>query len=144
MSGDKFPQRRGDYPYRMTIPTRWNDNDMLGHVNNVVYYSYFEAVVVRFVMEETGTDWGSAPFIPYAVESLCRFVRPVKFPQTLEAGMRVEKIGSSSVTYDMALFAEGDERPAAIGHWVHVWVDRKNERPVPIPDAVRAAYGKFT
>ena len=144
MTDGKIEKRRTDYPYRMTIPTRWNDNDMLGHVNNVVYYSYFEAVVVRFIMEETGTDWGAAPTIPYAAESLCRFLRPVKFPQTLEAGMRIEKIGTSSATYDMAVFAEGDDSPAATGHWVHVWVDRKTERPVPVPDSVRAVYETFS
>lgn len=144
MSGDRNPERREDYPYRMIIPTRWNDNDMLGHVNNVVYYSYFEAVVVRFVQEETQTDWASASEIPYAAESLCRFIRPVKFPQTLEAGMRIERMGNSSVTYNLALFAEGEEKPAATGHWVHVWVDRDEERPVPIPDRARAAYERNT
>lgn len=142
MSDERHPERREDYPYHMNIPTRWNDNDMLGHVNNVVYYSYFEAIVVRFMQEEAKNDWASAAALPYAAESLCRFIRPVKFPQNLEAGMRIEKIGRTSVTYALALFAEGDERPAATGHWVHVWVDRKTERPTDIPAVARAAYEK--
>lgn len=144
MSAQTFTERREHFPYRMVIPTRWNDNDMLGHVNNVIYYSYFEAAVVRFVQEETKTDWATAAHIPYALETKCRFIRPVKFPQTLEVGMRIAKLGNSSVTYDMALFAEGTDEPAATSQWIHVWVDREEERPIPIPDAIRAAYQSFT
>lgn len=144
MSAQNFTERREHFPYRMIIPTRWNDNDMLGHVNNVIYYSYFEAAVVRFVQEETKTDWASAAQIPYALETKCRFIRPVKFPQTLEVGMRIVKLGNSSVTYDMALFSEGSDEPAATSQWIHVWVDRKGERPIPIPDAVRTVYQSYT
>ncbi|MCP5370636.1 MAG: acyl-CoA thioesterase [Hyphomicrobiales bacterium] len=134
---------RGDYAYFMTVPTRWNDNDMLGHVNNVVYYSYFEAVVVQFVMREMGLDWHGWQNIPYAVETRCRFWRPIAYPVLVEAGLVIEDLGSSSVTYGVALFAEGDDRPAATGHFVHVWVDRDSERPIVIDDALRDVYRRY-
>ena len=94
------PERmhRSDYRYFMTVPTRWNDNDMLGHVNNVVYYSYFEAVVVQFVMREMGLDWLKWQNIPYAVETRCRFWRPIAYPAIVEAGLVIERLGGSSVT----------------------------------------------
>ena len=130
------------FPYRIQIPTRWNDNDMLGHVNNVVYYSYFEAVVVRFLMEQGGLDWLADPIIPYAAESLCQFKRPISFPTNIEAGLGVSKLGNTSVTYEMALFAEDEIEMAARGHWVHVFVDRDSERPVPVPNKLRALFEK--
>jgi len=129
---------RDDYTYFMPVPTRWNDNDMLGHVNNVVYYSYFEAVIVQFVMHEMGVDWLKSQIIPYATATRCRFWRPIAFPVTVEAGLVIERIGDTSATYGVALFAEGDDRPAATGQWVHVWVDRDEERPVGIPAHERA------
>jgi len=129
---------RDDFTYLTPIPTRWNDNDMLGHVNNVIYYSYFEAVVVRFLMEKCGVDWSDDRYIPYAAENLCRYKKPVAFPEELTGAMRIDKIGNTSFTYDLALFSEKWEEPAAEGHWVHVFVDRQGERPVPIPEDIRA------
>lgn len=134
--------RRHDFPYRMSIPTRWSDNDMLGHVNNVLYYRYFEAVVVRFQMQEAGVDWANDRVSPQAVETLCRFHRPLSFPETVEAGLRVERIGNSSVTFAIALFGEGQEAPAATGHFVHVFVDSGTMKSQPIPAAARRAYEK--
>ena len=116
-------KRRRDFSYRISIPTRWSDNDMLGHVNNVSYYRYFEAIVVRFQMEEAGVDWLKDKISPQAVETLCQFHRPLSFPETVEAGLRVERIGNSSVTFEIALFSEENETPAASGHFVHVFVD---------------------
>ena len=140
---DPAAQSRENFPYRMTIPTRWSDNDALGHVNNVMYYRFFEALIVRFQMQEVGVDWMKDRISPQAVESLCRFHRPLSFPETVEAGLRVDKIGNSSVTFAIALFSEKSETPAATGHFVHVFVDSKTLKSQPIPAAVRAVYEKF-
>ena len=140
---DPAAQSRENFPYRMTIPTRWSDNDALGHVNNVMYYRFFEALIVRFQMQEVGVDWMKDRISPQAVESLCRFHRPLSFPETVEAGLRVDKIGNSSVTFAIALFSEKSETPAATGHFVHVFVDSETLKSQPIPAAVRAVYEKF-
>jgi len=133
-------QRLEDFPYRISIPTRWGDNDMLGHVNNVLYYRFFEAIVVRFIMEEVGVDWLNDPSHPQMVESLCRFHRSLSFPETVEAGLRVENIGNSSVTFGVALFGPGDENPAATGHIVEVFVDSHEGKSMPMTDAHRALF----
>jgi acyl-CoA thioester hydrolase len=136
-------QRIEDFPYRMTIPTRWGDNDMLGHVNNVLYYRYFEAIVVRFLMEQAGVHWLKDPSNPQAVESLCRFHRSLSFPDVIEGTLRVEKIGNSSITFGVALFGSDDDRPAATGHIVEVFVDAKEGKSVPITSAHRAIFEKY-
>jgi len=133
---------RDNYPYIISVPTRWHDNDMLGHVNNVVYYRYIEAVVVRFLMEEAGLDWLQDPVIPYAAEILCRFRRPLSFPAPVDAGLRVDKLGKTSVTYGVALFSPDRPAPAATGHFVHVFVERQSESPASIPPAIRTALEK--
>lgn len=140
---DPTAQRRGDFPYRMAIPTRWHDNDMLGHVNNVIFYRYFEAVVVQFQMAEAGVDWFGGAFTPQAVETLCRFHRPLSFPETVDAGLRVARIGNSSVTFAIGLFGEGRDEPAATGHFVHVFVNSETMAPQPIPPAIREVYERF-
>ena len=144
MSSTAAPERRDRYRHFRTIQTRWRDNDVYGHVNNVVYYQYFEAIVVRFLMEEVGPDWLKAPFIPLAVETQCRFRRPLSFPETVEAGLRISRLGGSSVIQTLALFGEGDDQPAATGRFVHVYVERETNRPTPIPAAFRAIYERFT
>ena len=141
---DPISKKREDFPYRMTVPTRWSDNDMLGHVNNVLYYRFFEAVVVRFQMEEASVDWLKDKVSPQAVETLCRFHRPLSFPETVEAGLRVQRIGNSSVTFEIALFGEKDEMPAATGHFVHVFVDAKTLMSRPIPAPKRVVFEKFS
>ena len=130
---DPIAQKREDFPYRTSIPTRWSDNDMLGHVNNVIYYRFFEAVVVRFQMEEAGVDWLKDKVSPQAVETLCRFHHPLNFPETVEAGLRVERIGHSSVAFAIALFGENSETPAATGPFVLVFVLADDLKPRPIP-----------
>jgi len=137
-------QKREDFPYRITVPTRWSDNDMLGHVNNVLYYRFFEAAVVRFQMEEAGVDWLRDEVSPQAVETLCRFHRPLSFPEMVEAGLRVERIGTSSVTFEVALFGEKDETPSATGHFVHVFVNAKTLKSQPIPAPMRAVFKTFS
>ena len=136
-------ERREAYRYAMSIPTRWMDNDMLDHVNNVTYYRFFEAVVVRFLMEEGGLDWHNDPIIPYAVESMCRYWRPVSYPETVDAHLRIGRIGTSSVTYEIGLFTDGAAEPAATGHFMHVFIGRTSERPQPIPPAMRVVFEKF-
>ena len=140
---DPTHQTRKDFPYLIQIPTRWSDNDMLGHVNNVLYYRYFEAIVVRFQMEEAGIDWINDAVSPQAVETLCRFHRPLSFPETIDAGLRVERISNSSVTFAIALFGENDETPAATGHFVHVFVESETLKSQPIPAPIRGVLEKF-
>ncbi len=137
-------QKREDYPYRISIPTRWGDNDMLSHLNNVIYFRFFEAVAVRFQMEVVGVDWLKDKVSPQAVEILCRFHRPLSFPETVEAGLRVERIGNSSVVFVIALFGEDSETPAATGHFVHVFVDADDLKSRSIPAPKRKIFEKFT
>jgi acyl-CoA thioester hydrolase len=135
---------REHYRYWLPIATRWGDNDMLGHVNNVVYFRYFEAVVVKFVIEEARLDWQHDPAVPYAVDIRCHFRRPLSFPELVDAGLIIQRLGNSSVTYGLGLFAEGDSEPAAVGHFIHVYVDRDTGTPVPIPAAIRAVYQRYS
>ena len=121
------------------IPTRWMDDDIYGHVNNVVYYSYFDTAVNGNLIRATGQDIRSQDAIGIVVESGCTFHRELSFPQVIEAGLLVEKIGNSSVTYRVGLFIDDDSEPAASGHFVHVYVDREKRRPVRVPENIRQA-----
>lgn len=132
-------QRRADYPYFLSIPTRWMDNDTYGHVNNVVYLSYFDTLVNAHLMREGGLDIHNGPQIGLVVETSCRFHKALCFPDVIDAGLRVATLGNSSVRYEIALFRQAEEQPAATGHFVHVWVDRASRRPTPVPARVRAA-----
>jgi acyl-CoA thioester hydrolase len=128
-----------DYPHRMTIPTRWHDNDVYGHVNNVEYYSFFDTVINEYLISAGGLDILRGPAIGLCAESHCAFTAALMFPEPVEAGLRVGKLGSSSVRYEIGLFGSGGDVPAATGWFVHVFVDRETRRPVPIPDPIRAA-----
>jgi acyl-CoA thioester hydrolase len=132
-------ERREDYPHLLAIPTRWMDNDIYGHVNNVVYYSYFDTVINRYLIKAGGLDIHAGAVIGIAVESLCRFHRSLEFPNLVDAGLRVGRLGTSSVRYEIGLFRTGDAEPAATGHFVHVFVDRASRRPIPIPTPIRQA-----
>jgi len=132
-------ERREGYRYRLAIPTRWMDNDIYGHVNNVVYYSYFDTVINTYLIEAGGLDIHAGEIVGFAVETSCRFHRPVAFPDVIDACIRVTKLGNSSVRYEIGLFRAGDEPPAATGHFVHVFVDRASSRPTPIPPRLRTA-----
>ena len=139
-AGEAFaPAFRGAYPAFLAIPTRWMDNDTYGHVNNVVYYGYFDTVVNEHLIRAGGLDIRNAPAIGIVVETACRFHKPLSFPETIDAGLRVGAIGRSSVRYEIGLFREGDDDAAATGRFVHVWVDREHRRPVQVPAAIRAA-----
>ncbi|HBT43360.1 MAG TPA: thioesterase [Rhodospirillaceae bacterium] len=132
------------YPYRIEIPTRFGDNDMLGHANNVAYNRYVEAVVTQFQMQEAGVDYARHRIAPVAVETLCRFHRSLSYPETVHAGLRVGRLGNSSVTFLIGLFgASNRDAPAATGHFIHVYSDRDAETAVPMPDAARAVYERF-
>ena len=128
-----------DMPHHLAIPTRWADNDVYGHVNNVEFYAFFDTVINRFLIEEGALDIHAGEVIGLCVESHCRFDRPLAFPEVIDAGMRVGHLGTSSVRYELALFGKGADAPAAEGWFVHVFVDREGRRPAPIPDRVRAA-----
>lgn len=130
--------RRDDFPFLTDIPTRWGDNDMLGHLNNVVYNRMIETVVVRFTMGPLDIEWQTAPCYPIVVESLCRFHRSLSFPETVTAGLRAARIGGTSVTYEIALFGEDEEAPASTGHFIHVFVDSVDHKSMTIPDDIRA------
>jgi acyl-CoA thioester hydrolase len=131
--------RRSDYRYFHAITTRWMDNDLYGHVNNVTYYSYFDTAANYFLIHEGGLDIVAAPVIGVVVSSSCQYRKSVAYPQRLEAGLRVDRLGSSSVTYGLAIFAEGNDEASAFGQFVHVFVDRASNRPLPIPAPIRAA-----
>jgi acyl-CoA thioester hydrolase len=130
---------RAAYRHFLAIPTRWMDNDTYGHVNNVTFYSYFDTVVNEHLIRAGGLDIVSGPASGYVVENSCRFFKPLSFPETIDAALRVAKLGTSSVVYEIALFRAGDDDAAAAGRFVHVWVDRATQRPVRVPDAIRAA-----
>lgn len=115
------------------------DNDAYGHVNNVTYYSYFDTVVNEHLIRAGGLDMLESPSIGIVVETACRFHQALTFPEIVDAGLRIARIGRSSVTYEIALFRHGHDEAAATGRFVHVWVDRVDRRPVPVPDAIRAA-----
>ena len=133
--------RRGDFRVLRTITTRWMDNDQYGHVNNVVYYSYFDTAVNGFLIEASGCDVRALPAIGIVAETSCRFLRELSFPDTVHAGLALEKLGNSSVVYRIGLFRNDDDAPAALGRFVHVYVDAASRRPVPVPEEVRRALG---
>lgn len=124
---------RAGYRHFRTIPTRWHDNDVYGHVNNVVYYSWFDTAVNALLVEWGLLDIQAGRTIGLVVETGCRYLRAVAFPQSVEAGVRIARIGKSSVRWEVGLFTAGHDEPAAVGHFVHVYVDRDTRRPVPLP-----------
>jgi len=131
--------RRSTYRHFLSIPTRWMDNDAYGHVNNVVYYSYFDTAVNEHLIRSGALDIAGSSAIGLVVETSCRFHKPLSFPDVVDAGLRVAKLGNTSVKYEIGLFRRGEDDPAASGHFVHVWVDRASQRPTPLPEAVRSA-----
>lgn len=138
MNDDRHASR-ADYRYFLAIPTRWMDNDSYGHVNNVTYYSYFDTAVNEHLINAGGLDIRNAPIVGFVVETSCKFHRPLSFPETVDVGLRVTRLGTSSVTYEIALFAQNVDEPAATGRFVHVWVDRATVRPAAVPARIRAA-----
>ncbi|MEE8188288.1 MAG: thioesterase family protein [Kiloniellales bacterium] len=136
-------ETRAAYPHFLTIPTRWMDNDIYGHVNNVVYYSYFDTVINAYLIEAGGLDIQDGAVVGICAESRCRYHAPLTFPEAVEAGLRVGRLGKTSVTYEVGLFKRGEAEAAAQGHFVHVFVERKAMTPVPIPEPMRAALARI-
>ena len=139
MSRPKSPSRDG-FPWFTALPTRWMDNDLYGHVNNVNYYSYFDTAIANFLIERGGFEPQSASVIGVAVDTACRFHSSVAFPDLLDVGLRIGHLGNSSVRYEIGIFRAAADSAAADGHFVHVFVDRVTQRPAPMPAAIRAAF----
>ncbi len=137
MAAEQNDEKRADYAYFRAITTRWMDNDVYGHVNNVQYYSYFDTAVNGFLIEQGVLDFETDEIVGLVVETRCNFFASAAFPDAIEAGIRVAHIGRSSVRYEIGLFVAGREAPIAAGHFVHVYVARGEQKPVPIPDETR-------
>ena len=134
---DATHPRRSQFTVLRPIPTRWMDNDHYGHVNNVAYYSFFDTAVNGFLIDATGTDIRELPAIGIVAESGCQFLEALSFPETIDAGIGLERLGTTSVVYRIALFREGQDQPCAVGRFVHVYVDRISRRPVAIPAVIK-------
>jgi acyl-CoA thioester hydrolase len=130
---------RPEYPHFLTLPTRWMDNDVYGHINNALYYAFFDTAINQYLIAEGGLDITAGQVIAFAAESQCQYLQALAFPEVLEVGMRVGKLGNSSVRYELAIFKQGETLAAASGYFVHVFVDRETRRPVPMPSRIRAA-----
>ncbi len=137
MAGKTIRARRGDFRHFLAIPTRWSDNDAYAHVNNVVYYGWFDTVVNQWLIEKGHLDIARSPVVSLVVETGCTYFESVAFPEMVEAGLAVERIGTSSIVYAIGIFRQGATLAAAQGRFVHVCVDRASQTPVPIPAALR-------
>ena len=130
---------RSDYLHFQPITTRWHDNDLYGHVNNVTYYSYFDSAVNAYLIEVGGLDIHGGAVVGFVVSSSCDYFASIAFPERIEVGLRVGKLGNSSVQYELAVFKAGEDEACAAGRFVHVFVDRASNRPVTIPEPLRTA-----
>jgi acyl-CoA thioester hydrolase len=130
---------RAEYSHFLSLPTRWMDNDVYGHVNNALYYAFFDTAINEYLIAEGGHDIISGGVMAFAAESHCQYLSPLAFPGVIEVGLRVGKLGNSSVRYDLAIFKQGETVAAAAGYFVHVFVDRITQRPVSMPANIRDA-----
>ncbi len=144
MAERQEPEKREDYRRFSTITTRWMDNDVYGHINNVQYYSYFDTAVNRYLIEAGALDIHRGATIGLVVETHCNFFDSAAFPNDIEAGIRVARLGRSSVRYEVGLFIEGFEKAVAQGHFIHVYVDRQSRKAVQIPDKLRSVLAVLT
>jgi len=131
------PHKLSDYSHKLTIPTRWADNDVYGHVNNSVYYFYFDTVVNKWLLDNGLLEIGTSDVVGLVVETSCSYFAPISFPDNVVAGLRVTKLGNSSVRYEIGLFRNDETETSAQGHFVHVYVDEKTRRPVKISYIMR-------
>lgn len=136
-------RQRQQYRFVFPIQTRWADNDIYGHVNNVTYYSYFDTAANALLIQHTGFEIHHSPFIGLVVESACRFHQELSYPEVIEVGVAISHIGNSSLKYDLAIFKQGQEHASAQGHFVHVFVDRINRKSSPIPEQMKNALAVF-
>ncbi len=139
----RTPETRTSFLHFRRMDTRWNDNDAYGHINNVVYYAFFDTAVNACLIQSGLLDIQKSPVIGLVVETQCQYFKPIAYPDVVHAGIRVAKLGTSSVRYDIGLFANDDDTAAAQGHFVHVYTDRATGKPVRIPDDVRSALTKL-
>lgn len=130
---------RAAYKHFLTISTRWSDNDVYGHINNVVYYSFFDTVVNGYLIGQGALNIEKSEVVGLVVETQCNYFSSIAYPQRVDAGLRVARLGNSSVRYEVGIFAEGSDTAAAQGHFVHVYVDRATQRPQGLPGILRAA-----
>jgi len=137
--GEKPQIVRAEYPPFLTLPTRWMDNDVYGHVNNAHYYAFFDTAINQYLIREGGLDITEGSVIAFAAESHCHYLQALAFPEVIEVGLRVGKLGTSSVRYELSVFKTAEVFAAATGYFVHVFVDRETRRPVPMPPAIRNA-----
>ncbi len=137
------PDRRESYRHFHRITTRWMDNDAYGHVNNVVYYSWFDTVVNEYLVRQGVLDIAGGAVIGLVVETQCRYFSELAFPQPVDLGLRIGRLGNSSVRYEIGVFAEGEPGASAQGHFIHVYVDRASRRPTSLPAPLRAALEKI-
>ena len=133
------PTTQADFTHFLAIPTRWMDNDVYGHVNNVVYYSYFDTVINQYLIEMGGLDPHDGTVVGMAVETGCRFHRSLSFPDLVQAGLHIGHLGRTSVRYEIGIFRNDEPEACADGHFVHVFVERATQRPVPIPEPIGTA-----
>ena len=134
---------REQYTFFLSIQTRWADNDLYGHVNNVTYYSYFDTAANALLIQHAGFDLRNTPIIGLVVDSACSFLQELSYPEIIEVGVGIEKIGNSSLRYDLAIFKQGQHEAAAQGHFVHVFVDRQTRKSTSIPEDMRDALTQF-
>lgn len=134
---------RADFRLFRTLPTRWMDNDVYGHVNNVVYYSYIDTAVNRFLLDEAGLDFVNGTEVFIVVETRCRYHQAFTYPEDVETGLAITRLGRSSVTYAAGLFGLGEDTARADAHYVHVCVEKATMRPVAIPDRFREAFARI-
>ena len=136
--------QRASYRYFTDITTRWMDNDIYGHVNNVVYYSYFDSVANKYLIEEGGLDIKNSQVVGFVVASNCQYTSPIAYPQAIEAGLRVNRLGNSSVEYGIGIFQQDSSVVSAMGTFTHVFVDRLTRQPAPITPVLREALEDLT
>ena len=135
---------RDEYPHFSTQPTRWMDNDVYGHINNALYYGFFDTAINQYLIAEGGLDITAGEVIAFAAESQCQYLQALAFPDVIEVGLRVGKLGKSSVRYELAIFKQSETFAAAAGFFVHVFVDRETRRPVPMPERIRSALERIS
>ena len=136
-------KQRSEYDFIFPIQTRWSDNDLYGHVNNVTYYSYFDTAANALLIQYAQFDPQNSPIIGLVVESKCQFLSELSYPEIIEVGVAIEKIGVSSLKYDLAIFKKNQDSASAQGYFIHVFVDRNHKKSTPIPNEMRCALAKF-
>jgi acyl-CoA thioester hydrolase len=134
---------RDQFKFFLDIQTRWADNDIYGHVNNVTYYSYFDTAANALLIQKTGFDIHQSQSIGLVVDSACSFFQELSFPEIIQVGVSIGKIGNTSLRYELAIFKQGQEQASAQGHFVHVFVDRETRKTVPISESTRDVLEKF-